>query len=142
MMNSKELGRDAAQETFLKTFKSLKSYKQESSFKTWLFTIARNQCIDFIRKNKKAPDLGLDDSHSKNFTKSTADSLEAKDLARKILNQLSEKNKEVVLLKEAYGMSYDEISKITKSSIDSVKARLKRTRKEMLEIAREFNDTN
>ncbi len=142
-MRTQELGRDAAQETFLKAFKSLKQYRKQSSFRAWLFTIARNQCIDFIRKNKRRSAESLDENYTENALENSNSEkrIEAKDLARKILNKLSDKDREVVLLREAYGMGYEEISGITKSSLDSVKARLKRARAQMLEIAKELEKT-
>jgi len=144
MMLSQEAGRDAAQETFLKAFKALKKYKKQSSFRAWLFTIARNQCIDFIRKNKRNSEQLLDENHLSDTAKNSnaEQRLEAKDLARKILDKLSDKNREIILLREAYAMSYEEISGITNSSIDSIKARLKRTRAQMLEIAKELQEGN
>ena len=57
---------DLAQETFLKAWRQLKHFDQERSFKAWLFAIARNTCIDYLRKKKAMPISAFDDADGNN----------------------------------------------------------------------------
>ncbi len=140
MLSSKEAGRDASQETFIKAFQSLKTFRADSSFAAWLFQIGRNHCIDLLRKNKRRPqseydeDRGYHHSNKTNFDSK----IEAKDLTAKILRLLPEKYRELILLKESQDLTYEEIAKITSSSLESVKGRLKRARIEVIKIMKDF----
>jgi RNA polymerase sigma-70 factor (ECF subfamily) len=139
LLSSSDAGRDAAQEAFVKAYQSLNSYNPESSFQAWIFRIARNHCIDLLRKRKRhAEEEFHEGTHAASMSSPIA-ALEAKDLAEKILSQLSEKDREVVLLREAYELNYDAIAEITGATVDSIKGRLKRARKELLVIAKKIN---
>ena len=59
MIGNKEDASDIAQEALIKVFKSLKSFRGDSSFSTWFYKIVTNKCIDAIRKMKKVPILLL-----------------------------------------------------------------------------------
>ncbi len=144
MLSSKEAGRDATQEVFIKAFKSLKHYKMDASFSAWLFQISRNHCIDVLRRRKRqAESEFLEDIHSSYIESNNLSIItEARDLTTKILYLLPLKYREIILLREAHEMTYEEIAKITKVSVDSVKGKLKRARKEIVEIIEELESNN
>jgi RNA polymerase sigma-70 factor (ECF subfamily) len=140
-----ELGQDAAQEVFIKAFNNLKRYKPSATFSTWLFTIARNQCIDILRKQNRSPkissttieDKGIgDDIPSSTISSTTYSAVEAKDLLTKVFSALPQEYREILILREAYGLKYSDIMEITDSTLDSVKARLRRARVEADNIMR------
>jgi len=122
---------DITSNTFIKCFRSLQSFDQKRSFSTWLFTIAHNSCIDFLRKNKK-DDEYLDEQHSvrDNFIQK----YEKKKKMAKIeeaIAKLSPLDREIVILFHKEEKTYQEISEILNISISTIKTRLHRARKRL-----------
>lgn len=130
---------DAAQEVFLSAFRNLLSFSSKSKFSTWLYSIANNHCVDRLRKRR------LENSYLENFsielpsTVTSSNAVEDYSVLRFLLSSLSPEQRSAILLKEVEGFSYDEISKMLKCSIDSVKAHLKRARKKLVSI---YEDSN
>lgn len=128
---------DITQEVFVKVWKNIKKYKENKSFKVWLYTIAKNTAIDFLRKKKSLnfSDFEKDDN-SNDFLENIKDEklisdeiLEKKDLANTLNNaieKLSIKYKTVLLLHHVEEMTFKEISQISKESIDTIKSRYRR----------------
>jgi RNA polymerase sigma-70 factor (ECF subfamily) len=135
---------DAAQESFVKAFVSLKKYRGDSAFGTWLYRIAANHCKDVLRgaRRRKTDSLDalLDDRHTDITDGGAAPSRDAedKDLARRLLNGLSDDHRTVLSLREISGLSYGEIAGALNISLDAVKSRLKRARQEAIELSRHF----
>ena len=105
-----------------------------TSFKAWLFTIARNQCLNVLRKRGRevgfAEDAPEPPSHGAtpfaNLLKS-----EQTALVTKTLGQLSPSYREVIVLREYQNLSYDEIASVTKSTVSAVKSRLFKARRQI-----------
>jgi RNA polymerase sigma-70 factor (ECF subfamily) len=130
LLRDQQDAQDLTQEIFLKMWKNLKNFDENQNFKSWLFKIAKNSCIDFIRKKKKflvynletienLPDLQL-------LLKEEA---ENKDLLEKIkieIEKLSRKSKEILNLYYNFGFNFREIAQISGESINTVKSRHKR----------------
>ena len=138
-----EEARDAAQETFLKAFRFLVKFKEDSAFGTWLYRIASNHCLDLIRALR--PNQSWDELLEKDGDRlekalrgpgTDSDPLENRDLLARALGALSPEYAIVLTLRETEGLSYEEIAQATDSSLDCVKARLKRARKELEERLR------
>ena len=123
--------KDLVQMTFMRAFNNLNKYRKRSSFKTWLFTIAKNACYDHLRKLKKEREIFVNPSvKSKDRESDNGELLEIpvpdtapgpEDLfyrkkynliIREALNRLSEKQETVILLQQR-GFSHAEISEIT-----------------------------
>lgn len=138
-------GDDAAQEVFLKAYRSIGKFRGDSTFSTWLFTLARNQIVDFIRRDRRTATVSLDEipSEGSDFTdyeKSSLDSkVQAADTLDKMLRELSVNHRFILLLKEFYGLSYDEISSVLNLSLDGVKGQLKRARVRAEEVLRHLS---
>jgi len=143
MVKNREETEDLVQETFIKAFNALESYNNKFAFSTWLYKIAFNNCIDSIRK-KKLKTYPLDrpiktkegEVHQEIRDSSTSPEKEMLfSEKRKQINEaiecLPEKYKQVILLRHREDRSYDEISKIMKIPLGTVKARIFRAR-EML----------
>jgi RNA polymerase sigma-70 factor (ECF subfamily) len=135
------LGDDAAQETFIKAFRAIRGFKGECSLKTWLLRIARNQCIDLARERGRRHGRAVADgdeqlSHVGDTGPSAAHSIHARDHARRMLELLPEKDRELLVQCHGMGISYAELSEIHEGSLDAVKGRLKRARKAAIEILR------
>ena len=141
MMGNQMDAEDASQEIILKVYKNLAACKNPEAFKSWLFRIINNTCVDEMRKRKGKATLSLDfeftdpDSHSENPAlkdETTPESeLMRKDLNRSIqnaINKLSPDYKVVIVMRDISGMSYEEIANSLAISIGTVKSRIARAR--------------
>ncbi|MFC1522018.1 RNA polymerase sigma factor [Elusimicrobiota bacterium] len=139
---------DAAQEIFIKAYRNLAKFRQESSFSTWLYRITYYHCLDMIKARNRKQTMPLDDMADYNKEKpfepdhstTAMQKLEDKEEINRILEELSPEYRLVLTLRIVEDLSYDEIAKITKTSLDSVKARLKRARLSLQEKARHFHE--
>lgn len=135
---------DLSQEVFLKAYRAVRSYSHASSFGTWLSRIAVNHCYDYLRqrgvsrRRLESFDGGQED------TEPPADTIPARDpdperaallrdLTLKLLARATEEDRMVMALKELDGMSVEEIAEILDLKEGTVKVRLHRARKRMLE---------
>jgi RNA polymerase sigma factor (sigma-70 family) len=140
---------DVVQETFIKAFSHLETFSpSKAAFKTWLFTIARNQSINVFSSLKRKAlrflnDLDVDENpgRSDNPFSSTQQDVEnllaeKQELLRveQALMRLPERQRTAVLLKAKEDMSYDEIARIMNTSSSSVESLIFRGRKKLLEI--------
>jgi RNA polymerase sigma-70 factor (ECF subfamily) len=135
---------DAAQETFLKAYRSLKKFRFEAIFSTWLYRIAVNTCknrlmsSEYRHKNKMvcldnpgsseggSPSVEIGDE-----SRSPMAELEKKErltLIQKAINLLPAEHKAVVVLRDIEGLSYEEITHATGLNLGTVKSRLARAR--------------
>lgn len=124
---------DLTQETFLKAWKNRESFEGASSIYTWLYRIARNTCIDAMRKTKITTRKVVDDEFDENLydTGDSADSVELNEnqgLLRKALAAMEEELRILIVLKDLQGLRYHEISEITETTEGTVKSRLFRAR--------------
>jgi len=145
---------DCAQDTFIKVFKSLKKFRFESSFSTWLYRIAINTCKNKLKSSAyrwKKKTVSLENPESskdgglffeiKDDSPSPVNELEKKErstLIQKAINSLPEEQNRVILLRDIQGLSYQEIVDITGLNLGTVKSRLARAR---LELRNKLNRT-
>ncbi len=134
---------DLTQETFIKAFNSLHKFDKEFAFSTWLYKIATNNCIDYIRKKKLSTfsidkDIKLDDDEVRyeiaddNYVPDKRIIKNQKNnVIEKAIEKLPKKYRDIIILRHKYEMNYYEISKELKIPIGTVKAHLFRAR-EML----------
>ena len=126
---------DAAQDVFVKAYQSLHRFQGDSSFLTWITRIAYNHCMDVLRKRSRQKTESLE--HLPESLHPTTPMLRD-DSARELLASLRPDYKEILALREVAGHSYEEIAALLKTSLDSVKAKLRRARQELQEKARHF----
>jgi RNA polymerase sigma-70 factor, ECF subfamily len=135
---------DCAQETFIKVFKSIKKFRLESAFSTWLYRIAINTCKNRIKSSayklgKKTVSLETSNgskndspfSEIVNGSPTPVMALEKKERMMRIrnaINSLPEEQNRVVVLRDIQGLSYQNISDITGLNIGTVKSKLARGR--------------
>ena len=146
MLSDPEDAYDVSQEAFLKAFTSLKSFKGESSFSSWLYRIAANLCLDQLRSRKKqktASLVYLDDEAAEqelqlpDLRYEPASELERRELRRAIdaaLEKLPPQSRSILLLREASGLSYSEIGRTLGLEEGTVKSRLFRARARLAKI--------
>jgi len=137
---------DIAQEIFIKAFRGIRSYNFQASFGTWLSRIAVNHCYDYLRREQKAKlayywQIGEEGSRAiEGQAQSTPEGAlnleqesEARDLAEKLLARAPAEDRTILVLKELEDHSVEEIAAILDLRPNTVKVRLHRARKRMLE---------
>jgi len=141
------LAEDAAQEVFIKAFRFLSKFRGKSSFSTWLYRITSNHCTDLLRhKSREKTEswealMEREGSKLQKILSTPAhqeSDMEKFDLLQAILSCLSPEYRTVLILREVQGLTYQEMTEVLSCSLDSVKARLRRARKELDEKLRHF----
>jgi RNA polymerase sigma-70 factor (ECF subfamily) len=140
MIRNKEETEDLTQEAFIKAFSSLKNFSEEFAFSTWLYKIASNNCIDFIRK-RKLKTYSIDkpiESDESDFSYELADTTYAPDrnlieeqqkrAIQEAINSLPDKYRIVIVMRHNEEKSYEEISEFLKLPLGTVKAHIFRAR--------------
>lgn len=142
---------DALQESFIKIFRHLNSFKEDSRFDTWVYRIVVNTCNDMLRKNsnQKITDSIYKRSDEEetiieipDLTGSPEAAIDQKEKSEHIiscLEKLNREHKEIIVLRDIHGFSYEEISGILNCSIGTVKSRINRSRLKLREILLEQN---
>ena len=141
---------DAAQEVFLKAYRALDRFSGDADFGTWVHRIAVNHCLDVLRAaaRRRTDSLeGLMEEDSKALARvlseeGPARALENRDAAARLLARLNPEQRIALTLRELEGLSYEEIAAAMSCSLDSVKARIRRGRAELLDMARHFSGTD
>jgi RNA polymerase sigma-70 factor (ECF subfamily) len=126
--------RDLSQETLLKAYRGLGTFKKEARFSSWLYQIALNVCRDRMRRGRGKTYLSIDDiSESTPAVSergpSALELIEARDLSRQVaaaVAALPEEQREVVVLKEYQGLTFVEIAETLDVPLSTVKTRLYR----------------
>ena len=140
---------DCLQETMLKAWRGIKSYRGECSLSTWLYRIASTVCLDFLRKQKRLPETESADelAEDEGFTpvddSPTPDEAvirqESADNVRAAIDALPADMRTVIILYALQGMQYEEIAEVTRTSVGTVKSRISRARQK---IAKYLTDGN
>uniref|UniRef100_A0A7C4THC2 RNA polymerase sigma factor n=1 Tax=candidate division WOR-3 bacterium TaxID=2052148 RepID=A0A7C4THC2_UNCW3 len=121
-------------ETFIKFFKSVKSYDPSKPLSNWLFKIAHNQVIDFFRKNKiKYEYLDEGQPSGEDFLKEYEMAKRMKEIEEAI-SHLPPLDREILLLFHKEEYSYEEISRILNLPVSTIKTRLHRARRRLKEM--------
>ena len=137
MTANHEDANDLAQETFIKGFHALKSFKGGSSFYTWIYRIAVNKTINFLKQRRHKTAMSLDDldfnaEHdpdlvafiSEKTPRREVNLAELQEKLNEALQRLSEPHRLVVTLHDVQGMSHEEIAKIMDCNVGTVRSRL------------------
>ena len=148
MIANSDDAEDLTIEAFGKAFKRLGQYSPDYAFSTWLFKIASNNCIDFLRKKRLGKTISLDTGYSSEDDGDGAIDLEFEGLnpeeklmksqrvdeMHRIVEQLKPKYRQLVEMRYFQEMSYDEIAAELEIPLGTVKAQLFRARELMFEI--------
>lgn len=135
-VKNEQLAEDILQDTFLKVIKSLKigKYKDEGRFVSWVMRIAHNLVIDHFRKEKHLPtysndDYELDIFNSPKFSdKNVEDEIVFDQITndvRRLIEELPDDQKEVVIMRHYMGLSFKEIAEQTNVSINTALGRMR-----------------
>lgn len=144
---------DITQETFIKVWKNINRYNSNHSFKSWIFTIARNTITDHLRKKKTIPFSNLSSHEEFAFEDSLPDEeilppdifakIEDRKLLEKLLEKVPEEYKTVLILHYQEGLTFEEIGTILKKPSNTVKSWHRRSLIKLRElINQELHETN
>jgi len=149
LMGSPEDAADMAQETFLKAYRSLSSYRGDSRFSVWLYRITANVCLDALRAKSRKPTVSLtiedEDGEDTQFeipdTAPSPEELLQNKLSResvsKCLMKLSEEQRRILVMREVAGLSYEEIGEALSLESGTVKSRIFRARRKLCSFLEE-----
>ena len=142
---------DLAQDTFIKAFHALKSFKGGSSFYTWLYRIAVNRTINFLKQRRHRTHLSLDnlDANAKNdpdlvafvSEKTPRREVSLTELQEKLneaMQQLSESHRLVVTLHDVQGLPHEKIAEILDCNVGTVRSRLFYARQQLQGFISEY----
>ncbi len=137
MLLDSEQAQDVMQETFLRIYENRARLLKTSSFKSWLYTIARNQCLNSLRRSSRH--VGFDEqSERKLVTSETPISeMEKSEQVRfvsRFLESLQPEYREVLILREYQNLSYTEIASVTRSTMSAVKSKLFKARRKLAKV--------
>ena len=137
MTSNHEDANDLAQEAFIKAFQALKTFKGGSSFYTWVYRIAVNKTINFLKQRKNRSHMSLNDldfnaEHDPDLVALISDKTprrevnlaELQEKLNEAMQKLSEPHRLVVTLHDVQGLSHEEIAKIMDCNIGTVRSRL------------------
>jgi RNA polymerase sigma-70 factor, ECF subfamily len=143
---------DIAQQVFVKAFFSLKRFDQRAAFSTWLYKITVNECWDLLRKKKVRPlvyESDLSEEQVRQFGASEQQSSEAPDIldrlearqrVERLLEGLDERDRTMLILKEVEGFAVEEIAEILDLNANTVKVRLFRARRRIVNQSKKRGD--
>ena len=147
---------DVLQETFLRLIKGADAYEKQAKFTTWLYTIARNLCVDASRRGKHrnaasldAPAPGGDEEGSPliDFVADPQAGVDRKAVSRELrvriqraIESLPEEQREIFLLREVSDLQFNEIAKIVGCPENTVKSRMRYALEKLREALEEYRD--
>jgi len=143
MTGNAEDAADMTQETFIKAYNSLSSFRGDSKFSVWLYRIANNVCLDFLRSRSRKPTVSLstEDDDGEETQLDIADESQSpelllenaltRDAVRRGLDSLPPDYRQILLLREIQGLSYEEIAAALGLESGTVKSRIFRARKRL-----------
>ena len=151
-VKERQLAEDIAQEAFIKSYKSIDSFREESSFYTWVYRITVNTAKNYLVSAKRRDevvisDLSEDDSFypERSDVDSPQDLLKAnelRDLIFETLSSLGEETRTALSLREFDGLSYEQIAEIVKCPVGTVRSRIFRGREMIEDVVGKHIDKN
>ena len=154
-VGSRETAEDLLQETFLRVIKGADAYQRQAKFTTWLYTIARNLCVDQSRRAKHRKAQSLDAPMNSSAESGTLlDVIPSSEMAsdrrasnkelhlrlHEALSRLSEEQREVFLMREFLDMPFKDIADIIGVPENTVKSRMRYALEKLREALAEYRD--
>ena len=151
MTSNHEDANDLAQDSFIKAFQAIKSFKGGSSFYTWLYRIAVNKTINFLKQRKNRVHMSLNDldfntENNPDLVALISDKTPRRDAGLKELSEklnaallkLSEPHRLVVVLHDVQGLSHDEVAEVMECNIGTVRSRLFYARQQLQSLLTDY----
>lgn len=144
MTNSREDAEDIYQEAFLHAFRGIKSFRSDAAFSTWLYRIVRNVYLDEQKRRRARPYASLEEcieTEDGSIAREVEDDAplpdevvqtnEVRRAVQRAIAQLPERQREIIVLCDIQGHTYEEIAAILEINVGTVKSRLNRARKSL-----------
>ena len=144
---------DVMQETFLKVYESIGSFRKESAFETWLYRIIVNQALNLVKRRERRRESSFSDANeidlrfnlpgSSSYANSPHDDVEKKELQKWVtqaVDSLSAKHRTVVILHEFEGLTHPQIATILNCSEGTVRSRLHYARRKLRDLLKPYVD--
>ncbi len=144
MVRNTEDARDITQDAFFKAYRSLKSFRGDCKFSSWVYRIAVNAAKDFLRSESRRPHISLDadtedddgegqpmqiaDDSTAADPQASAEASETQRIVRAALARLSDNHREILILRDIEGYSYEDIADMLGLELCTVKSRINRAR--------------
>ena len=151
-VKEKQLAEDIAQEAFIKSYKSIDSFREESSFYTWVYRITVNTAKNYLLSSKRRDEVVISDlSQDDSFYPEKLDidspqeilkASELRDLIFETLSSLGEETRTALSLREFDGLSYEQIAEIVQCPVGTVRSRIFRGRELIEEVVGKHMDKN
>jgi RNA polymerase sigma-70 factor (ECF subfamily) len=151
MTSNHEDANDLTQDAFIKGFRALKSFKGGSSFYTWVYRIAVNRTINFLKQRKNRFHMSLNDldfnaEHDPDLISLISDQTPRREVSltelqeklNEALQKLSDDHRLVVTLHDVQGLSHEEISKIMECNVGTVRSRLFYARQQLQALLSDY----
>lgn len=146
---------DVMQETFIKVYQSIHTFRQEAAFETWVYRIAVNEALNFVKRRERRRETPLSSAQEIDYDPSVrqkaemvndpqihAEKAELRHWVTKAVNSLSLKHRIVVILHELEGLTHAEIASILNCSEGTVRSRLHYARKQLRTLLKPYVDAN
>lgn len=144
---------DVMQETFIKVYQSIHTFRQEAAFETWVYRIAVNEALNFVKRRERRRESPLCTTDESEYDPSVrykaelandpqinAEKTELRHWVTKAVNSLSLKHRIVVILHELEGLTHAEIASILNCSEGTVRSRLHYARKQLRTLLKPYVD--
>src|SRR5450755_598152 len=151
MTSNHEDANDLAQDSFIKAFQAIKSFKGGSTFYTWLYRIAVNKTINFLKQRKNRVHMSLNDldfntENNPDLVALISDKTPRREAGLKELSEklnaallkLSEPHRLVVVLHDVQGLSHDEVAEVMECNIGTVRSRLFYARQQLQSLLTDY----
>lgn len=146
---------DVMQETFIKVYRSIRTFRKDAAFETWLYRIAVNEALNFVKRRERRRESALEAAAESEYEVATrhqaqiasdphahAEKAELRHHVTKAVNSLSLKHRTVVILHEFEGLTHAEIASILNCSEGTVRSRLHYARKKLRTLLKPYVDAS
>jgi RNA polymerase sigma-70 factor (ECF subfamily) len=140
LTGNEEDARDVVQEAYLRAWKAIGKFRGEAQFSTWMYRITANASATNVRKRRRHRTEPLDDgfepvdTHAEGQPAAAAESADSLDRIAGALDQLPPKLRELVVLKDVYGLPHEAIAEELGISVPAAKVRLHRARRKLRDM--------
>ena len=141
-IGNREDAADCGQEAMIKIWRNLSAFRFDCAFETWVYRIAANSCLDFLRKAKRRPIESLEPLTEQGFdppdqgpgTEQQVIQKEEEARLREAISQLPEDQRDALILTQLEGKSYEEAARLLDTTEGTIKSRVNRARTKLKEI--------
>ena len=133
LLGNRSDAEDAVHETFVRIFNGINGLQSSDAFRSWIYTIARNESLQLLRKKRPVVLMNKEEVSDGETIQTQIDSQELAQYIRDEVDALKNEYREIILLREYHHLSYEEIARVLEVSESTVKNRLFRARKKLYE---------